>query len=194
MLRKNIAPVIATILTGILFIVIGSCFSAFLYKKEIIKVEDPKIITNSNIEVFNSDNDKIINLKLSKLELGLKPSTGEEDKETGIPATVSDKKGSEGLFGKVLVYAPTGAKILINNIIISSNKDEDKIAEERENIMVSVKEIKQSTKSLDKDSVELGEIDASSEKTELTFYVWLSGKASKVLESARISFDIVFQE
>lgn len=193
MLRKNIAPVVATILSGLLFIIIGSCFSAFLYNKEMIRVENPKVLVANGISVYNEEEKVVETLKLSKLKLGLKPATGEEDAETNIPSTITDKQGSEGLYGKLLVHAPAGAKIVINNIIIESNKSQDEINKERKNIMVSVKEVDKSTKSLLEESVELGTINSSNDKQTLTFYIWLSGKATDVLESSTISFDINFK-
>lgn len=194
MLRKNIAPVMATILSALLFIIIGSCFSAFLYQKEIIKVKDPQIIKASNIVVYDKNGEEEINiLKLSKLKLGLKPATGEEDKETNIPSTITEKKGGEGHYVKFQLYAPDGAKIYVTEIVVQGKKPEDKIQEERKNIMVAIKEIDQSANSLESDKVFLGEVSESEGKVQMTLYVWLSGKASDVLESSTISFKVSFE-
>ncbi len=194
MLRKNISAVMATILSALLFIVIGSCFSAFVYRKEIVKVENPKLILAEGISAFNEDGDKIITeLKLSKMKLGLKPATGEEDSETNIPITVTDKKGSEGQYVKFKVYIPNGAAIYVTDIKIDSKEDKEKINKERENIMVSIKEIKGSSVSLKEDKVSLGTLEASDEKKSLTFYVWLSNKAGDILEASTISFNVSFE-
>jgi len=193
MLRKNIAPVIATILSGLLFIIIGSCFSAFLYKDEIIKIENPKIVTNQ-IQVFDKDGENAIDeLKLSKLKLGLKPVTGELDQETNIPVTVTEEKGSEGLFAKVKVLAQSGAKIYVTDLKIDKKENNDNIQEEKKNIMVAIKEIKESATALETNKVLLGELKANNEKQDLTFYIWLSDKASEVLKSATISFNVSFE-
>ena len=194
MLRKNIAPVVATILTGLLFIIIGSCFSAFLYKDEIVKVMNPRLLTSSNIKIYDAEGDKETTvLKFSKMKQGLKPATGEEDTETNIPITITDKQGSEGHYGKIKVLAPEGAKIFVKNIQINSKEKDEEIDKERENLMIAIKEIKESTKSLKEESVSLGSLAASNEKVELTFYVWLSNKASDILEASSISFDISFE-
>ena len=194
MLRKNIAPVVATILSGLLFIVIGSCFSAFLYKDEIIKIENPKVIVNGGVSVYDKEGEKVVDaIEFSELKLGLKPVTGEIDKETNIPVTVTEKKGTEGQYGKVKVLAPQGAKIYITNVKIDKDNASEKTEEEKKNIMVAIKEIKQSSVTIDKEKVYLGDLNASEEKVDLTFYVWLSDKATEELKSATISFVVNFE-
>ena len=192
MLRKNIAPVIAVVLSGILFIIIGSCFSAFLYKSEIIKVQDPRVFAQGNIVITDKKGKSVNKLELSELKLGLKPATGEEDAETGIPSTISDKSGSEGLFCKFCVKNDNDCTIIIKNILVK-NKTKKVVDVDRENIVVAIKEIDKSTKTLLNDVVELGSVSKSENKKEFTFYVWLSGKASQELKATTISFDIYFE-
>ena len=164
-----------------------------LYKNEIIKVENPKIFKSENIIVYEEKGeDTIEEIKLSKMKLGLKPATGEEDSKTNIPSTIVDKQGSEGHYAKIMVMAPEGCKIIISDIVISSKNKEEKIKEERKNIMVAIKEIESSTKSLSLDQVQLGTLSPSNENVSLTFYVWLSGKASDILESSTIKFKVNF--
>lgn len=194
MRRRNLAASIATILSALTFIVIGSCFTAFKYKDEMIKVESPKIVLAEGISVFNKDGDKTITeLKLSELKLGLKPATGEEDPESNIPATVHDKKGSEGEYACFKIYAPKGAKVYVQNIKIDNKKNPDEANAERENIFVAIKEIDKSTKSLLEEKVYLGDIKASDERQEYTFYVWLDAKAGKKLMSSKINFEVYFE-
>lgn len=194
MLRKNIAPVMATVLSGMLFIIIGSCFSAFLYRKEIIKVENPKVVFSSDIVVYDEGGEKTIEeINLSKMKLGLKPATGDEDSETNIPTTISDKQGSEGHYGKVMVYAPSGVKIVVTDIIIESEESKEKIKEERKNLMLAVKEIDESATNLYEDRIEVGSLTPNQDKKVLTFYVWLSAKATDILEASTISFKVNFE-
>ena len=195
MQRKNIAMTMSTILCAFTFIVIGSCFSAFIYKDEVIKVTDPKIILGDNIQVFSSEGDKVIDkLDLSQMKLGLKPATGEEDSVTNIPTTVTDKQGSEGQYAKFKLYAPSGARVYITNIKIENSKESaEDVENERENIMVAIKEIEDSAKSLVGNKIELGQAVASDERISYTFLIWLSGKVSDKLESSKISFDISFE-
>lgn len=189
--RKNIAATVTTILCALTFIVIGSCFSAFVYKKEMIKVENPVFNVGEGISVYNENGEKTIEvLELSKMKLGLKPATGEEDSVTNIPTTVTDKQGSEGQYGKFKLYAPSGATISITNIQIESQEREEDIKEERKNIMVSIKELDDSTASLEEETVILGSTEANEDRHLLTFFVWLSGKTSDKLEASKISFDI----
>ncbi|MBR2909917.1 MAG: hypothetical protein IKC11_06230 [Clostridia bacterium] len=196
MKRKNIAMTVCTILSALTFIVIGACFSAFVYKDEVIKVKNPKVTVARNIQVFASDGEKTLDeLKLSQMKLGLKPATGEEDSLTSIPTTITDKQGSEGQYAKFKLYAPEGAKVSIQNIKIENEKESaEDIAKERENIMVAIKGIDDSTKSLAGDKIELATVPASEDKEEYTFLIWLSGKAGNKLESSTISFDITFEQ
>jgi len=194
MLRKNISAVKATILSAFLFIIIGSCFSAFMYKSEIVKVKNPSLILAEGITIFNESGDKTIEqLSLSKMKLGLKPATGEEDGESKIPITITDKQGSEGLYAKFRVYAPNGAIIKIKNINIKSKENKDKIDKEKENIKVAIKESLNSVVSLNSENLELCAIDKSEEKQLLTFFVWLSKDASDILKASTISFELSFE-
>lgn len=194
--RKNIAMTVCTILSALVFIVIGACFSTFIYKDEMVKVNNPRVVLAQNMQIFSSDGDKVIEkLELSKMKLGLKPATGEEDAVTSIPTTVTDKNGSEGQYAKFKLYAPSGAKIFITNIVIENvNEKQETITKERENIKVAIKEISNSTKSLVGEKIELGQAEASDERLPYTFMIWLSGKVSDKLESSTISFDISFEE
>ncbi len=194
MIRKNVAATVTTILCALVFIVIGSCFSAFIYKSKIIKVENPKFVLAEGISIFSSEGDKSLSsLELSTMKLGLKPATGEEDVETSIPATVTDKQGSEGQYAKFKLYAPNGAQIFITNIVIESDKSQEEINSERENIMVAIKQLSQSTASLQEDRVLLGATEPTDERQEMTFFVWLSSKAGESLQASTISFEISFE-
>lgn len=192
MRRKNLAACVATILSAMLFIIVGSSFTTFLYKGQMITVENPKVVTAEGITVFNSKGDKQVNsLKLSDMKLGIKPATGEEDAETNIPSTVMDKKGSEGYYSTFKLYAPSGANIYVTNIKIEGKKKDAE--KEREHIMVAIKQINGPAKSLDGEKVLLGAASASDERIEYTFYVWLSGKTGENIKGAKISFDISFE-
>jgi len=193
--RKNIAATITTILCALTFIIIGSCFSAFVYKKELIRVENPLFVLGEGVGVYDEKGEKNINkLSLSKMKLGLKPATGEEDSVTNIPTTVTDKQGTEGQYGKFKLYAPNGATISLTNIKIESDQSGEDVKKERKNIMVSIKEIDNSTSSLEEDTVVLGSTQANEDRCLLTFFIWLSGKTSDKLEAATISFDISINE
>lgn len=188
--HKKTAMTVTTILCAMLFIVIGSCFSAFVYKDQIIKVNDPKLLVIEGISVFNEKGDKNIDkIELSQMKLGLKPATGEEDVETSIPSSITDKQGSEGHYAKFKVYAPSGASVYITNIKLETKGDQSKVQEERKNIFVAIKELGKSV-SLEKDKTKLGDFEASDERVTYTFLVWLSAKSSDELKGTNISFDL----
>ena len=193
--RENLAKTISIILSTLFFIVIGSCFSAFLYKNEMVEVENPKVYLSDGMQVFNASGDKIIDsLELSKMPLGLKPVTGEEDADTNIPATVTDKQGSEGLYAKFRVFIPDGAVVKIKDIKFESTQNKDDIERERDNVFVAVKEIDESAHSLETSEVILGNLPPSDERQSLTFYIWLSAKTGTVFKSVNISFNIYFDQ
>ena len=193
MQRKHYATTITVILCGLLFIVIGSCFSAFLYQKEIVRVENPKILTAVGVNVYSQDGKTEINqLSLSKMNLGLKPATGEENVETNIPSTITDKQGSEGQYAKFKLKTTNNISVSITNIVIKTKHDQDKVEEERKNIMVAIEGVTKEAVSLENNSVNLGSIEQGEEVKEYTFYVWLNAKASDEIEGSIISFDISF--
>ncbi|MBQ7467121.1 MAG: hypothetical protein IJS74_03520 [Clostridia bacterium] len=194
MKRENLAKTVTVILSTLLFIVIGSCFSAFLYKYEMVEVENPKVFLSDDMQLFNADGDKVIDeLSFSKMSLGLKPTTGEEDAETNIPITVNDRQGSEGVYAKCNIFAPSGATVKLKNIKFDATENQDKIEQERDNVFVAVKEIDESAVSLENGEAFLGTLPASDEKQLCTFYVWLSAKTGDVFKAVKISFDIYFE-
>lgn len=193
MRRRNLAACVATILCALSFIVVGSTFSNFFYMREIISVKNPKLVLSEGMEVFSSKGDKAVDsLTLSKMQLGLKPATGDEDVETGIPSTVHEKKGSEGQFAKVKVFLPKGARVAVRDIKIDSKQKPEEVEKERENIFVAISELKEKAKPLQGEEVVLGDIEASDERKEITFLVWLSAKAGEALKGSTISFNVYF--
>lgn len=192
--KNNTAITITTILCALLFIVVGSCFSAFLYADEIVKCENPNIIVSGDIKIFDAKGQKSIEkLTLSKMKLGLKPATGEEDAETKIPTTVHDKQGSEGVYARFMINAPSGAKIYVTNVKFEGDVPGNVLEEERENVMVAISEINESTVSLKTDKTLLGQISPTSDNKKLTFYIWLSASISDDFNSETISFDLLFE-
>ena len=192
--KRSVSASILVLFLALVFAVIGACFSSFVYKDKMIKFEEIKVIASSGIDIFedkeySKQTDK---LKLSKMELGLKPATGELDAETKIPSTVTDDGTSEGYYEKLYVKADSPYKILIKNITVENKKDKSAANKERENIFVVIKDVKNSTKSLEKDIVEIASISDGFEQKELIFMFWLSSFSGKELVGSKISFDVEF--
>lgn len=192
--KRSVSASILVLFLALVFAVIGACFSSFVYKDKMIKFEEIKVIASSGIDIFedkeySKQTDK---LKLSKMELGLKPATGELDAETKIPSTVTDDGTSEGYYEKLYVKADSAYKILIKNITVENKKDKSAANKERENIFVAIKDVKNSTKSLEKDIVEIASISDGFEQKELVFMFWLSSFSGKELVGSKISFDVEF--
>ena len=151
---------------------------------------------NGDIEI-DVDYDKELKktakeLKLSNMDIGLKPATGEVDSESHIPSTITDEGTSEGYYSTVYVKAGGDFKVFVKNIKIESKHDELLVKDERKNIFIAIKDIEKSAKSIEENQVELASFSNPKETEKLTFFIWLSSFASDELEGAKISFDIEF--
>ncbi len=192
--KKSVATSIVIIFMGVIFSVIGICFSVFVYSEKRILIEKIQVVATTGIEIYHDKNlsKQVQELKLSDMMLGLKPATGDVDSETKIPSTVNDTNSSEGYYSTVYVKANSNYKVVVKNIKIVSEKNEQDLKVERENIFVSLKNINNSTNSLEKEVVELASFSDVLEVQKLTIYVWLGAHADDVLEGAKITFDIEF--
>lgn len=192
--KKSVSATILVLYLALLFSVIGVCFSVFIYEKNKILVKNVKVTASSRIDVF-SDKDltkKCEELKLSNMDIGLKPATGEIDKESQVPSSITNEGTSEGYYSTVYVNTSINYKIVVSDVKIETKKDEIKVNEERKNIFISIMDVKNSTKSLENDETELVRFSDVSETQKLTFLIWLGSLADDVLIGARISFTIQF--
>lgn len=193
--KKSVAASFLVVFMAIFFSVIGICFSSFVFVKTKIIVQAVGVVADGGIEVYG-DKDltkKVNELKLSTLDTGLKPATGEPDDEFKIPSTITDEGTTEGYYSKVFVKTSEDFKIVIKNIKIESKKDKLAVKEERENIYIALKDVKDANKNLKDDNVELASFSKNNETKELTFLIWLDALAGEDLEGAKISFDVVFE-
>lgn len=192
--KKSVSATILVLFLALFFSVVGSCFSMFVYKYSRILVSAVGIVSSENIKVYSDEKltKEIDKLKLSDMELGLKPATGELDAETQIPSTIDDKGTSEGYYSTIYVKSSGNFRISIHNIKIDSDHDEGLIKEERKNIFIGIKDLKNSVKTLENDGVEICRYSDVSEPIKITFLIWLGSFATDELEGAKISFDIKF--
>jgi hypothetical protein len=126
------------------------------------------------------------------MDLGLKPATGEIDAESKVPSTITDKGTSEGYYASVYLDARVAFRVIVKNIKIDSTHDEIMVKEERKNIFVAIKDVKNSAKSLENDEIEIASFSNVETLEKLTFYIWLSSFATDELEGAKISFTLEF--
>lgn len=193
--RKNVATTMILILCTLIFASVGASFMTYKYEKNKILVENPKIFA-TNVSVWSKEDDtksQIQELKLSSSSLGLKPVTGKADSDTKIPSTVTNKNGSEGLYGSFVVTAAAGLTIKVENIKIESSEDAEKIEKQRENIFVAIMDQTDGAKSLKDDEVILISEPLAVEEKEYTFLFWLDSKAGEELKGSKISFDLIFE-
>ena len=191
--KKSVAATILVLFSTMLFAVIGACFSAFVYGKTKITVENI-VVNASGVDVFLDKElkQKATKLKLSEMELGLKPATGKIDNETLVPSTITDQGTSEGYYASV--YVPKGSKFLVvlKNVKIETKLNQTEAEEERKNIYISIKDVKNSTKTLEKDEVEIAKFENINETQKLTFLIWLGALSGEELAGAKISFELNF--
>lgn len=194
MKKKSVSATILILFMSLFFAVVGSSFYYFEYYSKRTLVEKVGIITDEKISIYKDKElkEKITQLELSDMDLGLKPATGKIDNETQIPSTITAEGTSEGYYSKVYVKAQGNFRIQLSNIKIESDHDELLIKEERKNIYVGIKDLKNSVKTLENDGVEICRYSDVSKPVEITFLIWLGSIASDELEGARISFDIKF--
>ena len=191
--KKSVSASLLVLYLTLFFSVIGICFSVFVFKDTKIEVESVKLVSAQSIEIFEDEklSKKVSELKLSNMELGLKPATGEVNKETQIPSTITDTGTSEGYYSTVYVKCSTGFKVDIKDIKISTTKDQVAADEQRKNIFVAIKDIQNAVKSLENETT-LVSFSNVTEVQKLTFFVWIGSFADDDLEGAKISFSLVF--
>ena len=166
----------------------------YVYENTKIVVANPAVVASEQILVYAEDDEQkspLNKLQFSSLQLGLKPVTGEQDAETKIPSTVTNKNGSEGLYANFVVDAAVQFQIVIKNIVIISNVDIQKVDAERENIFAGIMDKENGAKSLDAEEVVLTSEEACDEK-EFTLLFWLDAKTGEDLKGAKISFEVHF--
>ena len=191
--KKSVSASLLVIYLAGLFAVVGSCFYAFVFQKNQIKVESIKV-SAININVYNDKDktEKSTELKLSNMETGIRPATGKIDKETQIPSTISGEGTSEGYYATVYVDTSINYNIIVKNIKLESDKHELDLKDQRKNIYIAIEDVKNTTKTLEKDEFVLVTFEDVAETQELTFFVWLGSFADDVLKGTKISFELEF--
>lgn len=192
--KQNIATTIVLLLCALTFSIVGTSFMTYKYNSSKIVVDDPKVIASEGIVVYKKDDDQknqLTKLEFSDMQLGLKPVTGEQDADTKIPSTVTNKNGSEGLYATFVVDSAVAFQIVVKNIKIESKMEKQKIDKERENIFVAIMDKEDGAKSFDGDEVVLAD-ELSADGTEYVLLFWLDAKAGEDLKGAKISFELHF--
>lgn len=192
--KKSVSASTLVLFLALFFSVIGASFAAFAYKDTRILIDKINIVSSDSVEVY-SDKElkkKSTELKLSDMQLGLKPATGEIDQETQIPSTITDDGTSEGYYSTVYVKTSSNYKIIVKDVKIETEKNQIEVDEQKENIFVSIKDVGGATKALDKPEVEIVQFSNVEEIQKLTFLVWLGALSEDVLEGSKITFTIEF--
>lgn len=192
--KKSVAATILVLFLAVAFSVIGICFSVYVYRDTRILIEKV-LVSAEGVSVYSDKELKksVESLKLSDMELGLKPATGKLDSETQVPSTITDEGTSEGYYGCVYVQSGVNFKVSVVDFKIETEKNEIEAKEERKNIFISIKNIKKSTKSLENDITELAKFENVTEPQKLTFLIWLGSLAGEELVGAKISFTLKFE-
>ena len=192
--KKSVSATFLVIFLALTFSVIGICFSVYVYQDTKIVIENITIST-TGISVY-SDKDlqnSATSLNLSNMDLGLKPATGELDSETQIPSTITDEGTSEGYYATIYVPAGVNFKITITNVVIDTKENEIEANNERKNIFISIKDIENSTQSIEEEVTEIATFSNVTETQKLTFLIWLGSLAGDELVGSKISFTLNFE-
>ena len=193
--KKSVSATILVLFIALTFSVIGVCFSVYVYKDT--KIEINNILIEANEVDVYSDNDlknKASTLNLSTMDLGLKPATGEIDADTQIPSSITDEGTSEGYYSSLYIPAGVNFKIILTNIKIETQKNQIEANNERKNIFISLKDVENSTKSLEENTIEIARFSNLTKTQKLTFLIWLGAFAGDELVGAKISFTLKFEK
>lgn len=192
--KKSVAASTLVVFMAIFFAVIGICFSNFVFKDTKIEVTRVEVASSEGLKVFEDEDltKEVTELKLSNMELGIKPATGELDADTKIPSTVTDQGTSEGYYSTVYVKVEGDFKVVVGNVKIESKKNILDVEAERENVFVALKDVEGAVKSLETDGVELAKFQDVQGVQKLTFFIWLDALSGDALEGAKISFELEF--
>ena len=76
--KKSVSATILILFLALFFSVVGSCFSLFVYKYSRTLVKTVGLVSDESIEIYSDEKltKQVTKLKLSDMELGLKPATG----------------------------------------------------------------------------------------------------------------------
>ena len=195
MTKQNVATTIVLLLCAMLFAVVGSSFMTYRYQKTKIVVTDPKVVASEHVLVYKKDDEQktmLTKLVFSNSELGLKPVTGDQNADTKIPSTVTNKNGSEGLYATFVVDSDIEFDIVVKNIKVESTRNAEKVQAERENLFVAIMDKEDGAKALNESSVVLAH-ETAAEGKEFVLLFWLDAKASEELQGAKISFEVHFE-
>ena len=193
--KKSVSATILVLFLALTFSVIGICFSVFVYPKTKIIIENIDI-SSEKVQVFSDKEltNKATTLKLSNMDLGLKPATGKLDQETQIPSSITDKGTSEGYYSTIYVPKKQNFKVSVVDVVIETDKNQEEADYERKNIFVAIKDVANTTKSIENETTEIAKFENVNEDLKLTFFFWLSSLASDKLVGAKISFTLKFEE
>lgn len=190
--KKSVSATLLVLYLTLVFSVIGICFSIFVYKDTKIEVTTVAI-KSQGVEIFEDEklSKKASELRLSNMDTGLKPATGEVDSETQIPSTITDTGTSEGYYSTIYVKSGVNFKINIKDIEIKTEKNQVAADEQRKNIFIAIKDVQNATKSL-KEEINLATFENVNATQKLTFFIWIGSHGSDELEGAKISLSLEF--
>lgn len=187
---KNTGAIMVTIFFILTCAIIGSCFMAFVYPEKKVTVASPRVTAAEGITVTDKKGQTVQTIELSKSKLGLKPVTGKENCDTDIPSTVTDRTGSEGVYGVFKIKSTVAWKMYVTDVKVETKAEP---GDQREHIQVALKDVQKSCQNLKEDKILLTSGESGDEEKEFTLLVWLHSHAGNEFTGAKISFNIVFE-
>lgn len=182
--KKTIATTIAGVLILVLIISLGATLSAFKVQKQKVEVKSISVVSGDEISVTNKKGKKIEELEIKSSKVGVRPATGDEDKNTGIPSTINDAIGTEGAYAEFFVKSDKNWCVKLLYCSLSSGESEN-----LENVRIAVMDEKSSgVKGSD-----IGAILTTNENikdSKVVVVVWLDADTTKSIASADIKIGL----
>lgn len=184
MQKKTVATTLTAVLVLFFITIIGSCFSAYIVHKNKIELKEIKVYTGSGIVVADKKDKQISSLKICSSEMGVRPATGEQNRDTNIPSTVNNSIGTEGAYGVFFLTTESAYEIRLKSVSVTNGLENNE-----DNIYVGVMDDDSEAINFEKMGSVLYKGDKATKK-EIVIVSWLDGDVSKSIVGADIFIEI----
>lgn len=186
--KKTIATSMFCVLILIFIVSIGATLSAFKVSKEKVEVKSITVEAGEGVLVADKDGNAITSLKVKSSKIGVRPATGEEDGDTGIPSTINDAVGTEGAYATFFVSSDEDFVIVLNGCTLTQGSEDN-----LDNVKIAVMDDSSKTVS----GTDMGAVIISKsacKKKEMSIVVWLDADTTKTVAGADVLITIGIQK
>lgn len=178
--KKTIATSIFCVLILIFIVSIGATLSAFKINKDKVEVTSIIVEAEEGISILDKKGAKLTSLDVKSGNVGIRPATGEEDGDTGIPSTINDAVGTEGAYATFYVTTDSDFEIVLHGCTLTKGSEDN-----LDNVKIAIMDDSSSTVS----GTEMGAVLVSKsacKNTEFSVVVWLDADTTKTVAGAKI--------